>query len=977
MGILVADLWEPELVRRWSLDFEDLALLSSKPLSARLGFAAQLTSYRATGRFCRSDNEIPVDAVIYLAAQTGTKAGDLADYDWFGRSSRRHRAEILNHLGFRRATRQDMETASAWVETELCPLALSANEMLEQLLAWFAGQRIVSREEHELTSLITTATRAFEDSLLSEVAAALSQDQRDRLDACLADENGITGFSGLKADPGQPDLENILVEAERLSFVQSLALPVSAMPDMTDPVARKLRRRVNNETAWRMRQHPDDRRHALYALFLANRQRELTDGLIDLLVEIVHKVASKSRQRVVKAFTREVERVHGKEGLLARIAEASCLRPEGTVRDVVFPAAGGADVLTAIVREYKISGSFERRVHTVLRTSYLRHYRRMLPVLLAVLEFKSNNNVHRPVLNAIDWLRKAEGRRTIGPDEGLPLEGVIPPKWRDLVVEKDGFGGWRINRINYEICVLTALRDRLRCKEIWVVGADRYRNPDEDLPQDFEERRADYYRELGRNQDAGVVVTNLREQMTRALQDLNAEIPRNPKVRILWNSKNRISITPFSPLLPAPKLERIKAELEQRWPMTDLIDVLMETAQQTGFLKEFTTSGDRVVLDANTLRRRLILCLYGLGTNAGLKRVSAGSEDTTYAELLHVRRRFIDKEALRSASALVSNAIFEMRDTNVWGEAGTACASDSTKIGAWEQNLMAEWHVRYQGRGVMIYWHMERQSTCIYSQLKRCSSSEVSSMIEGVLRHCTDIEIQRHYVDSHGQSEIAFAFSYLLGFELAPRLKAIARQKLYLPSTEIRDALGNLAPILTREINWVLIEQQYDEMIKYTAALRYRTAEPEAILRRFAGSAVQHPTYAALAELGKVIKTIFLCNYIGSEELRREVHAGLNVVENWNGAHSFIFFGKGGEVAANRLEDQELSILALHLLQNCMVYINTLMLQRVLAEPAWLKRMTPADHRALNPGIHGHFNPYGRFDADFNRRINFDLAQVA
>src|SRR3546814_8724796 len=82
---------------------------------------------------------------------------------------------------------------------------------------------------------------------------------------------------------------------------------------------------------------------------------------------------------------------------------------------------------------------------------------------------------------------------------------------------------------------------------------------------------------------------------------------------------------------------------------------------------------------------------------------------------------------------------------------------------------MAEWHVRYRGRGVMIYWHMERQATCIYSQLKRCSSSEVSAMIEGVLRHCTDQEIQRHYVDSHGQSEVGFAFCHLLGFELAPR----------------------------------------------------------------------------------------------------------------------------------------------------------------------------------------------------------------
>lgn len=44
-------------------------------------------------------------------------------------------------------------------------------------------------------------------------------------------------------------------------------------------------------------------------------------------------------------------------------------------------------------------------------------------------------------------------------------------------------------------------------------------------------------------------------------------------------------------------------------------------------------------------------------------------------------------------------------------------------------------------------------------------------MIEGVLRHCTEMSIDKQYVDTHGQSEVAFAFSYLLGFNLMPRLK--------------------------------------------------------------------------------------------------------------------------------------------------------------------------------------------------------------
>jgi TnpA family transposase len=128
--------------------------------------------------------------------------------------------------------------------------------------------------------------------------------------------------------------------------------------------------------------------------------------------------------------------------------------------------------------------------------------------------------------------------------------------------------------------------------------------------------------------------------------------------------------------------------------------------------------------------------------------------------------------------------------------------------------------------------HVEKKSTCIYSQLKTCSSSEVAAMIEGVLRHCTSMDVQKNYVDSHGQSEIAFAFTHLLGFQLMPRLKRIKVQKLYRPHAGQTDAYPNLEPVMTRPINWDLIRQQYDQMVKYATALRLGTAETEAILKQ-------------------------------------------------------------------------------------------------------------------------------------------------
>jgi len=335
--------------------------------------------------------------------------------------------------------------------------------------------------------------------------------------------------------------------------------------------------------------------------------------------------------------------------------------------------------------------------------------------------------------------------------------------------------------------------------------------------------------------------------------------------------------------------------------------------------------------------------------------------------LQYIRRRYITREQLRAAIAKVCNAIFHTRNPRLWGEGTTACASDSKQFGAWDQNLITERHVRYGGRGVMIYWHVEKNSACIYSQLKSPSSSEVSSMIEGVLRHDTEMDVEKQYVDTHGQSEVGFAFSDLLGFELLPRLKNLKKQRLYRPRSGEPGKYANLQPILTRPINWEIIEQQYDELIKFTTALRLGTADAESILRRFTKYNVQHPTYRALCELGKALKTIFLCDYLRQEPLRREIHEGLQVIENWNSANNFILYGKGGEFASNRLEDQEILMLSLHLLQISLVYVNTLMIQQVLEEEQWRDRLTAIDLRALSPLKWQHVNPYGTFTLDMRQ----------
>jgi hypothetical protein len=232
----------------------------------------------------------------------------------------------------------------------------------------------------------------------------------------------------------------------------------------------------------------------------------------------------------------------------------------------------------------------------------------------------------------------------------------------------------------------------------------------------------------------------------------------------------------------------------------------------------------------------------------------------------------------------------------------------------------------------------------------------------------TEMEVERQYVDSHGQSVVAFAFCRLLGFELMPRIKAIHSQRLSRP--EPGQSFPNLDLVMaSRNIDWELIEQQLDAMVKHAVGMKRGMADAESLLRRFTRNNAPHPAYKALAELGKAIKTLFLCRYLASEELRREVNEGLNMVESWNAANGFIFYGRGGELATNRREDQEMGFLCRHLLQSSLVYINTLMIQRVLADATWSERMTPRDLGALSPLLTQHINPYGRFELDMGTRL--------
>ncbi|GGO99123.1 putative transposase [Wenjunlia tyrosinilytica] len=875
-----------ELVEHWTLLKDEQVLVSGKRGATRLGFAVLLKFYTQYGRFPRNRAELPGEAVEFVARQVQVSASELESYDWTGRTVEYHRAQIRGHLGFRECSVTDAEKLAAYLAEHVAHKERRPEQVRVELLARCRVESIEPPTPGRCDRIVAAALRAAEESLTSLISSRLTAESIERLVALVAagtdqdDDPQPGGAEGgdalpvlgkIKEAPGNVSLETMLTEIDKVLAVRAIGLPPDLFIDVAPKVVAGWRARAAVESPSHLRTHPVPLRVTLLAALLHEREREITDTLVELLISTVHRIGARAEKKVTEQLVNAFKKVSGKENILFKLAEASLGTPEGTVRQVVFPAvSGGEATLRELVHEFKTRGPVYRRtVQTTLKASYTKHYRRGLIKLLDVLEFRSSNHAHRPVIEALALVARYAnaGNTTYYPlGETVPVHKAMGGDWAEVVHRTDQRGRRRVVRMVYEVVAFQALRDQLKCKEIWVVGADKWRNPDEDLPQDFEVRRAENYRELRKPLDASAFIDELREQMTAELTLLNEQMPKLSWLDIAERKSGAIRLTTAEAQSEPRNLRRIKAEVQRRWGIVPLVDMLKEAVLRTGCLDAVTSVSGGGSLSAEVLAERLLLVIYAYGTNTGIKAVASGGHGHTEDELRYVRRRYLSAEAARAVAVQIANATFAARSTELWGQGSTAVASDSTHVRAYDQNLFTEWHSRYGGRGVLIYWHVEKKSLAIHSQLINCTASEVAAMIEGAMRHGTTMDVEANYTDSHGQSEVGFGITRLLNFDLLPRIKRINKVKLYRPLAGDPDAYPRLTPALTRPIRWELIAQQYDQMIKYATAIPTRTASTEAILRRFTRNA-SHPTYAAMLEVGRAQKTIFVARYLRLRDL--------------------------------------------------------------------------------------------------------------
>jgi TnpA family transposase len=301
-------------------------------------------------------------------------------------------------------------------------------------------------------------------------------------------------------------------------------------------------------------------------------------------------------------------------------------------------------------------------------------------------------------------------------------------------------------------------------------------------------------------------------------------------------------------------------------------------------------------------------------------------------------------------------------------------SSDGQKFEVAVDSLNANYSFKYLGKdkGVSVISFIDMRHLLWHSTVITSSEREAAYVIDGLM-HNNVIRSDIHSTDTHGYSEIIFATTYLLDTRFAPRIKGVGRQQLYaFKNRKFYEDQGHAALLPHRAIREILIEPQWDEILRFIATIRLKVATASQLFKRLNSYSRQHPLYQALKECGKLPKSLFILKYADDLALRQSIEKQLNKVE---GSHKFakaISFGHNHEFIQSEKEDQEIAEGCRRLIKNAIICWNYLFLARALDEESDETRKTELIEAIRNGSVvtWRHFNLHGEFDFSDDRMID-------
>jgi TnpA family transposase len=906
-----------------------------------LALVVWLKSYQRLGYFPKLD-EVPAAVVEHVRGTLKLPGEVTAEHD-ADRTAKWHRGLVRALVG----VRYDAGKARAIAE-EAIRKAVTAKDNPADLINVALEELVRARCElpgfSTLDRLAAAIRAETNTALYAMVAARIDLAAKARLTRLLwlDPTSGRSDFDRLKTPAKAATLGKFKLRLAHLQELDTLGPTEQWVDGIPATKIAHFAGEARVTDVGDMRDIGDAKRLTLLASLIHECRTAARDEVATMFCKrmaVIHKKGKERLEELREAHRAESERLLDVFGdVLAGAREATA--PEGGATAAEPAAVVAEQAGRLLLKTLADAGGVERlsAAHDAVSAHHGNNYLPMLErfykshrsalfTLLDILHLEATSADHS-MLDAVEFLRAIRGRTgeyvpekvTVGHGDDVVTVAIdidfVTEAWRKILCVKDRPG--KLVRRHLEVCVFSYLASELRSGDIAVVGADSYANLhaqlmswDECVPLVDQ-----FCGQAGIPSDPTQLTAHYRAALADIAAVVDAGFPHNTDLSF---EDGRPALRRRKGADRRPSALALEEAIHQRLPERGLLDILARTAYLVGWPRHFgpASGSDPKIRDAMA---RYVLTVFANGTLLGPAQVARHMRDQVSAhELSIAANKHTTCTKIDAASTDVINEFAKLDVAGMWGD-GPVVAVDGTQVDTWENNILAESHIRYGGYGGIAYRHISDTYIALFSHFIPCGVWEAVYIIEGLLRNDSDIQPDTIHADTQGQSLPVFGLAALLGFDLLPRIRNWADLNFYRPSADtsfehIDSLFGD------NVIDWGLIETHWPDLLRTAISISEGRLSSVTLLRRLGNNSRKNRLYRAFRELGRVVRTITLLRFLADARLREQITAITNKAEAFHGFSAWLRFG-GEAIGRNDPDYQEKIIKFNELLANCVIYSN-------------------------------------------------------
>ncbi len=950
-----------DLARHFHLDDADHARIARKRgAHNRLGFAVQLGTVRYLGTFLEDPLAVPAPVLHTLARQLRVEVDDGIKAYSAGEQRWDHSAEIRVHYGYVEITERTIGfRLTRWLYA-LCWTGTDRPSVLfERATAWLVTHKVLLPGATTLERYVARLRARVEERLWQSLGRGIDAAQQARLESLLVVPMGSrnSALDRLRTGPLTVSSPALVHALQRLRTVRELgiALPATARIPATRVAA--LARFAGAAKASAILRLPNPRRLATLVAFVHCLEASAQDDALEVLEALLRALFGNAVKADRKARLRTLKDLDQAAAVLANACQVVLDDglADAELRDRLFARIPRAALTHAIENVNALIRPADNVYYRELDAKY-KTVRRFLPALVEHIRFGANA-AGEPVVAAFDWLRANLGRKK--PTDDAPRE-IVSKAWQRHVVQGDG----GIDAHAYTFCVLDELQTALRRRDVFVAPSWRYADPRAGLLDgaEWESTRPIICRTLGLSANPEPALKALTEELDRTYRAVAARLPDNPAVRFEDGAgKSELVLSPLDKLEEPATLAALREKVVALLPRVDLPGLILEIAARTRFTGAFTHLSERTARAAD-LHISVCAVLMAEACNTGLEPLIRGDVPALKRDRLSwTDQNYIRDDTLTAANAMLVAVQSRLALANLWG-GGEVASADGMRFVVPVRTVHAGPNPKYfgMGRGVTWYNLLSDQFSGLNDIPVPGTLRDSLILLAVVLEQQTDLQPTQIMTDTGAYSDVVFGLFRLLGYRFSPRLADVGGTRFW--RIDPRADYGALNAISAHHLSLQKIAPHWDDMLRLAGSLKLGRVPATGIMRTLQVGDRPTRLAQAIAEFGRIDKTLHTLTYIDDEAKRRSTLSQLNRGEGRHSVARAVFHGKRGELRQHYREGQEDQLGALGLVLNMIVLWNTVYMEAALKQ---LRRdgypVQDDDMARLSPLLHEHINMLGHY----------------